>query len=131
MSLQEKFQTILPSAPMEDDGTEWTAFSQSRQVSPDAVRNNTTAFDEVDGKFNKMPSVNLTNETPLVRVMSGSTDASADTNPEALTKGYTRRPMNGSDDQYTGEHADHFYGECMDGEGQVGFAERNNYMDRM
>jgi hypothetical protein len=39
--------------------------------------------------------------------------------------------MNGTDDLYTGEHVDQFYGEAVDEDGKVGFAERNNYLDRM
>ncbi len=133
-SLQEKFQTILPSVPDEDDGTEWTDLSASRHISEEQSRhrNNQTAAGETGGKFNEMPpNMELCNENEMLRQIAGCTDFSYDTNPEAFQNGFTRRPMNGTDDLYTGEHADHFYGEAVGDDGNPGFAERNNYLDRM
>lgn len=117
--LQEKFQVILPPQPDEDDGTAWKTFESQRKT------------DAPGEKLNKMPSVDLKNQNPLMRQIAGSTDFSHDTNPEAFAEGFTRKQMNGSDDMYTGEHVDHFYGEAMDEEGKTGFTERNNYLDRM
>ena len=57
-------------------------------------------------------------------VISGQSDVSQDTNPESLERGFKKREMKGTDDQYTGEHMDHFYGDAG------GFVERNNYLDR-
>lgn len=133
--LQEKFQTILPSQPLEDDGNEWvTADSQRRVQEKMRHRNNTTPAEEVSGKFNEMPpAYELHNENEILRQIAGCTDFSYDTTPESFHEGYMRRPMNGTDDQYTGEHADHFYGEAVDVEepSKVGFVERNNYLDRL
>lgn len=137
--LQEKFQVILPPAADEDDGTEWKTFESQRQTgeSGQVHVNNRFADEEVDGKFNIGPPGMDINDQPrfnpnnMPLVMSGSTDISADTNLEAFDKGFTRRAMNGSDDQYSGEHVDHFYGEATDEEGKTGFAERNNYLDRI
>lgn len=118
--LQEKFQVILPPQPDEDDGTEWKTFESQRRTAP------------VKENLNEMPvNMQLENQNPISRVISGSTDFSADANPEAFDKGYARHAMNGTDDLYTGEHVDHFYGEAVDEEGKVGFAERNNYLDRI
>lgn len=132
--LQEKLQTVLPYKQDEDDGHEWTHESQSRFVPDQEKRhkNNYCPDDETGGKYNEMPpNMNLKNEKPLVRTIAGSTDFSNDATLEAFGNGYTRREMNGSDDQYTGEHADHFYGEAVDEKGQSGFIERNNYLDRL
>jgi len=131
--LQEKFQTILPPQPDEDDGTEWKTFESQRRTYEPGVRheNNARAADEADGKFNEMPSEDLKNQNAMIRELAGCTDFSYDTNPEAFDKGFTRRAMNGTDDQYTGEHIDHFYGEATDEEGKTGFVERNNYLDRI
>jgi hypothetical protein len=118
MSLQEKFQIILPSQPNEDDGTEWKTFESARRST------------EVPGRKMEMPRPQTDNINPMSRVMAGATDFSNDTNPEAFEKGYTRREMKGSDDLYTGEHVDHFYGEAIDEKGNAGFVERNNYLDR-
>lgn len=136
--LQEKFQTILPPQPDEDDGTEWKTFeSQRRTYEPGARHeNNAKAGDEADGKFNEMPpNMELQNQNTMMREIAGCTDFSYDTNPEAFAKGFTRRAMNGSDDQYTGDHIDHFYGTAYgyDENGKLieGFCERSNYLDRI
>jgi hypothetical protein len=56
--------------------------------------------------------------------LAGSTDVSNMSKIEALRKGFTKAEMKGTDDQYTGEHCDLFYGDAG------GFVERNNYLDR-
>lgn len=137
--LQEKFQVILPPAPNEDDGTEWKTFESQRQTfeAGQVHINNQSAEQETDVKYNAMPpgmdinDQSRFNPNNMPLGMAGSTDASADTNLQAFDKGFTRRPMNGTDDQYTGEHVDHFYGEVVDEDGKVGFCERNNYLDRL
>jgi hypothetical protein len=115
--LQEKFQVILPPQPNEDDGTEWVTFESVR----DPSRNNPSV---------EMPKLDLQNKNRMERHIAGSTDFSYDTNPKALETGYTRQEMKGADDQYTGEHVEHFYGEVVDELGNAGFVERNNYLDR-
>lgn len=54
--------------------------------------------------------------------------------PKDLTRGFGAYEMSGTDDMYTNEHVDLFYGEVVGqddvGDKVVGFAERNNYMDR-
>ena len=118
MSLQEKFQTILPPQPNEDDGNEWQTFESQRKATAPA-------------RFNEMPNnMDVANQNPMLRQIAGCTDFSYDTTPESLEKGYRRHPMKGTDDLYTGEHVDHFYGEVQDEEGKKGFVERNNYCDR-
>lgn len=116
--LQEKFQVILPPQPNEDDGTEWVTADSARKTSREIPRN-------------EMPGLDLPNENQMLRQIAGCTDFSYDTNPKAMAEGYTRREMNGSDDQYTGEHVEHFYGEVVDEKGNTGFVERNNYLDRL
>lgn len=137
--LQEKFQTILPPAPNEDDGTEWKSFESQRHTGQAGLVhvNNQTSEQEVEGKFNLIPPGMDINDQYRVEInnmplsMSGESDVSADTNLESFDKGFTRRAMNGTDDLYTGEHIDHFYGEAVDEDGKTGFAERNNYLDRL
>src|SRR5574342_966542 len=100
--LQEKFQVILPPQPDEDDGTNWKTFESQRRTDP------------VKENLNEMPpNMQLQNQNAVTRNLAGSSDFSADTNVEALGNGFTRRAMNSSDDQYTGEHVDHFYGEAV------------------
>jgi len=136
--LQEKFQVILPPQPDEDDGAEWKTFESQRRTYQYGARhvNNTTATQDVDGKFNEMPpNMDLQNQNSMTRSIAGSTDFSADANPEALALGYKRQAMSGSDDAYTGEHADHFYGVAYGRDEKdklvEGFCERANYLDRL
>jgi hypothetical protein len=139
MSLQEKFQVILPPKPGEDDGTEWKSFESQRKTfqSGEVHVNNRTADEEVGGKFNFGPPGMDISDQPRVQinnmpfVMAGSTDFSADTNLQSFDKGFKRQEMKGTDDQYTGEHVDQFYGEAVDEKGNAGFVERNNYLDRL
>jgi hypothetical protein len=99
-------------------------------------RNNESAAADATAKFNMLPpGMDIDNQRrkridrmPLV--MMGESDVSKDTNPESFQNGFTRRNMEGTDDQYTGEHMDLFYGEAKDELGHVGFVERNNYLDR-
>jgi hypothetical protein len=92
-------------------------------------------------KFNLLPpGMDIQNtlrgpDPHFVYGFGGDTDVSnsADTNttsPESLRAGFARRTMSSTDDQYTGEHTDLFYGEAVGDDGHVGFIERNNYLDR-
>ena len=138
MSLQEKFQITIPGKDDEDDAwvdqgsvrsTGEAGFIHSNNVYPDADVTNKTNFmppgmDIFNQRRMQMPTMPF--------VIAGETDVSQDANPGAMVPetGFTRRNMKGTDDQYTGEHMDHFYGEVVDEKGNVGFAERNNYLDR-
>ena len=126
--LQEKFQVILPGKI--ENGEPWADAAAQRDHRGLEPWVNANSGDMDGRKFNYMPpGMELENQCfsqqkPMTLVVSGQTDVSKDTNPEAFARGFTRRPMNGTDDQYTGEHVDHFYGDAG------GFAERNNYLDR-
>lgn len=126
--LQEKFQVIAPAKQEADEG--WASASSARTTGGAGFLHQSNG-----SKFNQLPpGMEIEQARARIRGMpfsvAGETDVSADTNPGAFTKGYTRREMNGADDLYTGEHVDHFYGEAVDENGNCGFAERNNYMDR-
>lgn len=111
--LQEKFQTTLPGK--EEAGQGWTTFESQR-----TVRNETA--------YNCLP-VGYDASSPADKFVSGgyagSTDVTDDVNVPNLRKGWTGKKMGMTDDLYTGEHCDHFYGDAD------GFVERNNYLDRM
>lgn len=137
MSLQEKFQISIPPQK-EEEGHEWTEFQSARSTGEAGFQhmNNTYADGDAMTKTNYLPpGMEIANQQrkrvqnmPLV--MAGASDVSADTNAEAFDRGFTRRDMAGTDDQYSGEHMDHFYGEVVDEKGLAGFVERNNYLDR-
>lgn len=111
--LQEKFQTTLPGKETGDEP--WAPFESARVVrSEDA--------------YNCMPP-GYDAATPADKFRSGgyagSTDVTDDVNIPNLRRGWTGHKMGMTDDLYTGEHADHFYGDAD------GFVERNNYLDRL
>jgi hypothetical protein len=126
--LQEKFQITVPAK--EEAEEPWVSFESSRDLHnvPEWC---SVAINDVDGsKFNQLPpGMDISNQmrkqiTGMPMTMAGETDVSKDVNPGAFAKGFTKREMKGTDDQYTGEHVDHFYGDAG------GFVERNNYLDR-
>jgi len=135
MSLKEKFQITLPG---KETGNEpWASFDSVRTTKNEHAYNNQTSAQEVDGQFNEMPAgMDITNQAGgknerLGYSLSGDTTDVTSFNPQTdFKRGYRRGGMKGTDDQYTGEHIDLFYGEAYGDDGEVGFLERNNYLDR-
>lgn len=129
--LQEKFQVITPRNDKGEDPGPWKSFEPSRDLRGSSGWQSSTCECVDDRQFNRMPpGMELANQCDsqqemMPLVMAGESDVSKDTNPASFANGFTRRDMNGSDDCYTGEHVDHFYGDAG------GFAERNNYLDRL
>lgn len=134
--LQEKFQVMAPQPKTDGENGKWV--SQTCARAAQVFRNNDwqeQRSDDVDTRqFVEMPHgmeidqgmvTSLINGMPLS--MAGETDVTNLTTPRALhpDKGFTKHEMKGTDDCYTGEHVDHFYGDSG------GFVERNNYLDRM
>jgi hypothetical protein len=136
MSLQEKFQITLPPVKQDDDS--WKSLSDVRKVGEAGFlhQNSTTALGPSGPKFNMLPPGMDISHQLRARIknmplcVAGETDVSMDTNPQAFKNGFKRLDMKGTDDQYTGEHMDHFYGEVVDELGNAGFVERNNMLDR-
>lgn len=60
---------------------------------------------------------------------AGATDESNSVNAAMLIKGYQRQQMRPEDEMYNDEHEELFYG-TAEVDGDVGFVERNNYLDR-
>lgn len=57
-------------------------------------------------------------------------DRTQELTPEVLRKGFSRKKLLSTDDEYTREHNDAFY-DVVDVDGHEGFIERNNMLDRM
>ena len=133
MSLAEKFQITVPYKEEITPEDTWTSMGKQRVISD-------SASCEPDAKFNKMP-IGYINQTfyadggsdDFAKGLGGDTDVSGiDLGvSDHATKGHKRIDMKATDDQYSGEHVDLFYGEAVDEKGNVGFAERNNYLDRI
>ena len=137
MSLAEKFQITAPPEP--EPGHTWTTLDTYRRTGEAGFAHSTTknAFGVSSAQFNEMPPGEDISNTPRKRInnmplsMAGETDVSNNVTTENLHRGFFRAPMQGTDDQYSGEHIDLFYGEVEDELGNCGFVERNNYLDRL
>lgn len=120
--LQEKFQTTA----------ERPKKANSDWVDPSTARRAKSAPEY----FNCLPpgqdigEQQLIDNPPIPRVMSGQTDVTKDWNESAVSKGYKRFDVKPTDDAYTAEHVDTFYGEAKS-DGDTGFAERGNLLDRI
>lgn len=124
MSLQEKFQSVVP---FHEEGKEpseqWTKQNSQVVHSGNTGRGN---------RFNEMPpGYDATSpRDQFAQGFGGDTDVSGDVTPHSLEHGFQRLDMSPTAEVYTGEQVDLFYGEAVDEKGRVGFAERNNYLDR-
>jgi hypothetical protein len=127
--VQEKFQ-IRPKDPKTDcDSCNWVGDSSAR------TKHGVTA-PPITGGLNRLPPGTNLEDQAMVDdprmpfSMGGATDVSRDYTESATRKGFTRKGMLSTDDEYTNEHTDTFYGE-VDVDGDVGFAERGNLLDRL
>lgn len=120
--LQEKFQIIVRGK--EEACEPWASFESARDLNGERATGNTQVIrDMPPGMDGHNQDSTEQNQMPFV--LSGSNDVSHESYaPSAMECGYAKLDMKGSDDQYTGEHVDHFYGDAG------GFIERNNYLDR-
>lgn len=129
MSLAEKFQITVPySEKADDDGEKWQTLESARST---ASCHDNPGHGE---KFNYMPpgyDATCEYKDKFICGLGGDVDVSGGVTPESMAAGFKRREMKSTDDQYEGEHVDLFYGEAVDEKGDVGFAERNNYLDRI
>lgn len=129
-NLQEKFQITAPSNKNDDANEE-------KWVTPDSQHVRYPEYTLGEG-FNVLPPTGLhepvISEHQMPLVLAGSTDVTDCVSGSALKDGFVHHNMEGTDDQFTGEHVDLFYGEAVGtndaGHEVTGFVERNNYLDR-
>ena len=140
--MQEKFQVDFPDNRNDDASSGWLPDRAAR------VKKNTPGREGAPGgdgasrfmdnavQYNSLPpgmdieDQEMTDQREFGMVMGGETDVSQDWNAEALRRGFARKRMRPTDDEYTKAHQDAFYDE-IDVDGDVGFAERNNMLDRL
>lgn len=146
--LQEKFQRTVKRGPKEDHS--WKSFESTRTTHDHPKQMYRTdplrAASVVGGcppeltdfsapKTNELPpGMNITHQGPGVGStkdggLAGSTDVSNSVNDSMLMRGYQRQNMHSADEMYTNEHTEEFYGDATV-DGETGFVERNNYLDR-
>ena len=113
--IQEKFQISAPRQRNDDTPDAWADVKSTHRQYPQ----------------NHLPLPSMAIDAPVMKenggmplVLAGSTDVTDNVNPADLKRGFDIHPMLMTDDQYMGDHQDHFYGDAG------GFVERNNYLDR-
>ena len=136
--LQEKFEIRAPYLETDDAGNEWKHVDSVRCQYPEDHRHLDLGDGAEDAVFNKLPSTGL--KEPVIDydkmdlVTMDSSDTCFVSTPENLYRGFAVHEMRGWDDLYTMEHVDLFYGEVVGthdlDQPAIGFAERNNYLDR-
>jgi hypothetical protein len=124
--LQEKFQVDYPEQRNDDAHSGWMSDRSARTKKGLNAPSGTTPLP---------PGMDInaqtrTDQRPMASTMGGESDVSQDWNSGAIAKGFTRRTMRGTDDEYSNAHVDAFYDE-MTVDGETGFTERNNVLDRM
>jgi hypothetical protein len=142
--LQEKFQVDYPQQGNDDEHSGWITDKEARakKMLPNSLREGVEGGD-YDSRYagnavhyNSLPpgmdleDQEMTDQRQFGMVMGGESDQSQDWNTEAVKTGFTRKQMRATDDEYSKAHVDAFYDE-IDVDGEIGFAERNNMLDRL
>lgn len=142
--MQEKFQVDYPQSKSDDEHSGWLTDKEARakKMLPNAMHEGAEGG-EYDSRyqgnavqFNSLPpgmdieDQEMTDQRKFKMVMGGESDQSKDWNTEALRAGFTRKNMRATDDEYSNAHVDAFYDEIKVGD-DIGFAERNNVLDRI
>jgi hypothetical protein len=124
--MQEKFQ--VDNAPNANDNAHsgWATDASARTKKGGSAPRGPTPMPPGMSIENQARS----DQNPMPLSMGGESDVSADWNSEAVKKGFSRKPMRATDDEYSNAHVDAFYDE-INVDGDVGFAERNNVLDRL
>lgn len=119
--MQEKFQKTFPNKRNADQ--EW--------VSDESARKTKSAPQDLNclPPGTDIERQDFADKTHATRTMSGETDVSHDWNGPAVKDGYKRIDMKPTDDAYTDEHVSPFYNSAVV-DGEEGFCERNNVLDR-
>ena len=123
-SFQEKFQVTLP--PKHEAGEEWV-WPPPRDLHKcmDPTHLPPLGIEEPVVESHQMPLHNVCQSDVTSNLCEG----------KSVKDGFTLHEMDNTDDQYTGEHVDQFYGDAVgwdDGENKyTGFVERSNYLDRL
>jgi hypothetical protein len=163
-SLQDKFQITVPFNPNDDDENRDWVWPTNKTLKPRAIHGgyadgNISEFalgpkgSQHEPMKDPLPYVNMAvagndgptwtdmqewvwsehGGAPLVTA-SDSDVTNSVMQPKHLRDGFTLHDMGNTDDQYTGEGVDQFYGDATGeddaGNRYSGFVERNNYLDR-
>ncbi len=140
--LQEKFQVDNPQQRNDDAQSGWLTDKSARVKKNTPGREGRAGGDPESRRmdnavfYNSLPpgtdieDQEMTDQRKFATTMGGESDVSRDWNAEAVKKGVKRLTMRATDDEYTKAHQDAFYDE-ISVDGDVGFSERNNMLDRL
>ena len=140
--VQEKFQVEFGQNGNDNAHSGWVSDKSARVKKDIPGREGYAGGDPESKRMNNAlfinslpPGTNIVDQEyadirKMELVMSGESDVSEDYNSEAVKTGFTKRQMKPTDDMYTNEHCDAFYSE-MTVDGETGFIERNNMLDRL
>lgn len=140
--LQEKFQVDNPQQANDDAESGWKLDKSARVKKLLHGREGRAGGDYASRymdnavHYNGLPpgmdieDQEVTDQREFKTTMGGESDVSKDWNTEALRTGYTRKAMRATDDEYSKAHVDAFYDE-INVDGDIGFTERNNMLDRL
>jgi hypothetical protein len=141
--LQEKFQVDNPQQKNDDGSSGWVTDRSARTKKGTPPGREGRPGGDPGSRFidnavfwNSLPpGMNIedqesTDQRQFATTMGGESDVSKDWNQEAVRKGFQRKPMRATDDEYSKAHVDAFYDE-ISVDGDVGFTERNNMLDRL
>lgn len=140
--LQEKFQVDNPQQKNDDASSGWVGDRSARVKKGTPGREGRPGGDSASRfmdnavNYNGLPpGMNIedqeeSDQRQFKTTMGGQSDVSRDWNAEAVKKGFTRKQMRATDDEYSKAHVDAFYDE-ISVDGDVGFTERNNMLDRL
>ncbi len=123
--MQEKFQVVPPDNLNDDAHSGWKSDASARR------RHGVDGQDAVQlPPGMDIDAQKIAPRDSLPMTMGGESDVSADYNATSVRQGYERKRARPTDDEYTKAHQDAFYDEITV-DGDTGFAERNNMLDRL
>ena len=137
--VQEKFEVRSPQKP---EGTEGNGGISDKRARP---AHGMQTRDRESGKFEPYTGDMLNTLPPGMDIADqefldaggermaetfNGTQATNDVTQTSLRTGFDRKKLLPTDDMYTREHNDAFY-DTVTVDGDEGFVERNNYLDRM
>lgn len=140
--LQEKFQVDYPQQGNDDEHSGWISDKSARTKKGTPGREGRAGGDpaskHMDNAVNyaslppgmDIEDQEMTDQRQMRTTMGGESDVSKDWNAAAVKQGFSRKTMRATDDEYSKAHVDAFYDE-INVDGDVGFAERNNVLDRL
>lgn len=135
--VQEKFE-VRPPQNHNDEESGWVSDSSARTNKNLRTRAPKGMYERAGSALNDLPpGMNIEDQNladidsqPMASGnMGNGTQVTTDVTSKSLREGYQPHTMRSTDDMWTNEHQDAFYGE-INVDGVTGFLERNNMLDR-